>query len=309
MAEASEWLLTPWTLGILGLLIGSFLNVVIYRRPVLLERQWLGEVAASLQDGTLARRVLGPASPHHDDLSALGQKVHADIAALPPFSLSRPRSRCPSCGKPIVWYENIPVLSWLWLKGRCAACRTSISARYPFVELLTGALFTAVALQFGPTSTSVVYCVAIAVLIAAALIDFDTTWLTDEFTLPLVGLGLLSAAFGWTPVSVQESALGAVFGYLSLWSVATLYRLVRGHEGMAEGDFRLLAGLGALLGWKALLPIILLSSAVGAAIGIFMILFKGHRREVPIPFGPYLAGGGIAAMFWGATLSRLWLKG
>jgi leader peptidase (prepilin peptidase)/N-methyltransferase len=308
MADVWPWVLTPWTLGILGLLIGSFLNVVIHRKPILLERQWLGDAAGYLQDGAAMQRVLGAGSPRLSQLVELGKALQSDVEALPRLSLSVPRSRCPKCGRPITWYENIPVLSWLRLKGRCAGCQNPISARYPLVELFTGLLFAAIAWRFGPTETTLVYCGAAALLVAAALIDFDTTLLPDDLTLPLLGLGLIAAWRGWTPLSLSDAALGALFGYLSLWSVAWLYKLVRKVEGMAEGDFRLLAALGALLGWKALIPIILLSSGVGAVVGVFLIVFRKHGRDVPIPFGPYLAGGGLAAMFWGAALSRLWLR-
>jgi leader peptidase (prepilin peptidase)/N-methyltransferase len=174
------------------------------------------------------------------------------------------------------------------------------------VELLTGLLFAAVAWRFGPGSATAVYCLATALLVAAAFIDLDTTLLPDDLTLPLIGLGMVAAWQGWTPVSLPDAALGALFGYGALWAVAWLYKTIRGADGMAEGDFKLLAGLGALLGWQVLAAIILLSSAVGACVGLFMIVFKGHQRSVPIPFGPYLAGGGVVAMFYGKTLTGLW---
>jgi len=302
---ATEWLLSPLVLGVLGLVIGSFLNVVIYRKPVLLEREWLADAAGYLQDGAAMQRVLGSGA-RLAELARNGEQLAADLERLPALSLSRPRSRCPNCSRPIAWHENIPVLGWLRLKGRCAGCGNRISARYPLVELLTGALFAAAAWHFGPSATSAVYCVALAVLVTAAFIDLDTTLLPDDLTLPLIGLGLLAAWQHWTPLSLPDAALGALFGYFSLWAVARLYRLVRGVEGMAEGDFKLLAGLGALLGWQTLPAIILLSSAVGACIGIYMVVARGHGRSVPIPFGPYLAGGGVAAMFFGPALSRMW---
>lgn len=303
-----EALLSPLMLGILGLMIGSFLNVVIHRKPILLEREWLTDAASYLQDDAAMQRVLGRGA-RLKDLAAFGQTLDAELQALPPLSLSRPRSRCPSCGHAIAWYENIPLLGWLYLRGRCSKCGTGISARYPAVELLTGALFFAVGWRFGPSTTSLVYCAAAALLVAAAFIDLDTTLLPDDLTLPLVGLGLVAAWLKWTPVSLADSALGAFFGYFSLWAVAWLYKLLRHVDGMAEGDFKLLAGLGALLGWQVLAAIILLSSAVGACVGIYMIVARGHGRSVPIPFGPYLAGGGVAAMFYGSQLSRLWFPG
>src|SRR5574340_1143353 len=225
---------------------------------------------------------------------------------LPALGLARPRSRCPACGHPIAWHENIPLLSWLKLRGKCSACGAPIPARYPVVEALTGLLFAAVAWQFGPTPATAVYGIAVAVLIAAAFIDLDTTLLPDNLTLPLVGLGIVAAWQRWIPVSLGDAALGAFFGYFALWLIARTYKLLRGADGMAEGDFKLLAGLGALLGWQALPSVVLLSSAVGAAVGIYLIAARGHKREVPIPFGPYLAGGGIAALFFGAPLGRLW---
>lgn len=308
MALASfDWLLTPAALGIVGLLIGSFLNVVIHRKPVILERQWLGDAAQYLQDRAAMQRVLGEGSSLLGRLASEGKALEGALQALPALTLSRPRSRCPSCGHPIAWHENIPLLSWLRLRGKCSACAAPISVRYPLVEALTGGLFAAVAWKFGAGAATAVYCLAAAVLIAAALIDLDTTLLPDDLTLPLIGLGVVSAWQGWIPVSLADSALGGFFGYFSLWAVARSYRLVRGVDGMAEGDFKLLAGLGALLGWQVLPAIVLLSSAVGAAAGIFMIVARGHQRSVPIPFGPYLVGGGVAALFWGPALSRLYL--
>ncbi len=299
-------LLSPWILGVLGLAIGSFLNVVIHRLPQLLEREWLGDAAAYLQDSATMSRVLGSPAKRCAELASQGAALGAEVAALPAMSLSRPRSRCPQCGHQLAWHENIPLLGWLRLGGSCANCGGRISLRYPFVEALTGALFAAAAWHAGPQPAALVYCLALALLVAAALIDLDTTLLPDKLTLPLVGLGLVAAWQGWSPISLADAALGAFFGYFSLWAVAALYQLLRGVQGMAEGDFKLLAGLGALLGWQSLPAIILLSSAVGAAVGIFMIVARGHGRSVPIPFGPYLAGGGITALFFGPTIGGLW---
>lgn len=302
----TEVLLSPWLLAVLGLVIGSFLNVVIHRMPQLLEREWLADAAGYLQDSATMTRVLGAKPARTDELARQGAALAAEVDALPAMSLSRPRSRCPQCGHQLAWHENVPLLGWLRLGGKCSACGTRISARYPIVEALTGALFAAAAWQAGPTAAAAVYCVALALLIAAAFIDLDTTLLPDNLTLPLIGLGLVAAWQHWIPVSLADAALGAFFGYFSLWFVAAVYKLVRGVQGMAEGDFKLLAGLGALLGWQALPSIILLSSAVGAVVGIFMIVARGHGRNVPIPFGPYLAGGGVAALFFGAQLNGLW---
>ncbi|OYV02137.1 MAG: prepilin peptidase [Burkholderiales bacterium PBB5] len=301
-----DLLLSPWVLALLGLCIGSFLNVVIHRKPQLLEREWLGDAAQYLQDTPTMARVLGAPADRLDELARQGAALEAQVQALPAMSLAKPRSRCPSCGHQLAWHENIPLLGWLRLGGKCSACGTRISARYPIVELLTGLLFAGAALHAGPSAATVVYCLALALLVAAAFIDLDTTLLPDDLTLPLVALGLIAAWQQWTPVSLTDATLGALFGYLSLWSVATLYRLLRGVRGMAEGDFKLLAGLGALLGWQQLPSIILLASAVGAVVGIVMIVARGHGRNVPIPFGPYLAGGGVAALFFGAQLGGLW---
>jgi leader peptidase (prepilin peptidase)/N-methyltransferase len=291
---------------VLGLMVGSFLNVVIHRLPPLLEREWLGDAAGYLQDSATMARVLGSKEARIAELSRQGAALAAEVGALPALSLSRPRSRCPQCGHALAWHENLPLLGWLRLGGKCSACGARISVRYPIVEALTGALFAAAAWQAGPSAAAAVYCVALALLVAAAFIDLDTTLLPDKLTLPLIGLGLVAAWQHWTPVSLPDAALGAFFGYFALWAVAAGYKLLRGVQGMAEGDFKLLAGLGALLGWQALPSIILLSSAVGAVVGIFMIVARGHGRNVPIPFGPYLAGGGVAALFFGAQLNGLW---
>ena len=299
-------LLSPWALAVLGLAIGSFLNVVIHRLPQMLEREWLGDAGGYLQDGAALARVLGATPARQAELARQGTALADEVAALPALTLASPRSRCPHCGHVLAWHENIPLLGWLRLGGRCSACGAGISRRYPLVEALTAVLFAAAALQSGPGVTTAVHCAALALLLAAALIDLDTTLLPDDLTLPLIGLGLVAAWQGWTAVPLADAALGAFFGYFALWAVAFAYKLLRGVQGMAEGDFKLLAGLGALLGWQALPSIILLSSAVGAAVGIFLIVARGHGRNVPIPFGPYLAGGGVAALFFGPSLGRLW---
>lgn len=273
-------LLSPQVLALLGLLIGSFLNVVIHRMPLMMERGWRLESAD----------LLGVA-----------------IADTPEVTLSKPRSRCPACGRPIRWYENIPVASYFALGGKCSACKAPISMRYPAVEVLTAVLFAAVGLHFGAQPMTLLWCGFLAALIALAFIDLDTTFLPDDLTLPLMWAGIVSAALGWIPVSLAASVGGAVAGYLSLWFVFHAYRLIRGKEGMGAGDFKLLAALGAWMGWQAIPSIILLSSAVGAVVGIALIVFRRHDREVPIPFGPYLAGGGVAALFFGEQLSRLWM--
>ncbi|HEY9238656.1 MAG TPA: A24 family peptidase [Burkholderiaceae bacterium] len=273
-------LLSPLTLAVLGLLIGSFLNVVIHRMPLMMERGWRMESA---------------------DL------LGVQIDPVPEVTLSTPRSRCPACGHPIRWFENIPVVSWLALRGKCSACKTPISLRYPAIEVLTALLFVACAVRFGAQPTVLLWCGFAATLVALAFIDLDTSFLPDDLTLPLMWAGIVAAALGWIPVTLSASVGGAVVGYLSLWFVFHAYRLIRGKEGMGAGDFKLLAALGAWMGWQAIPSIILLASAVGAIVGISLIVFRRHDREVPIPFGPYLAGGGVAALFFGEQLSRLWM--
>jgi len=278
-AQFGAALLSPWVLGLLGLCIGSFLNVVIHRLPMMMEREW-----------------------KLDSAELLGVKIDEPA----PITLSSPRSRCPSCGHQIAWHENIPVLSYLRLGGKCAECKTPISKRYPAIEILTALLFAACGVQFGAQPTTLLWCGLIATLIALAFIDLDTQFLPDSLTLPLLWAGIASAAFGWIPVSLKDSVFGAMAGYLSLWFVFHAYRIIRGREGMGAGDFKLLAALGAWMGWLAIPSIILLSSAVGAVVGIALIALRSHDRDVPIPFGPYLAGGGVAALFFGEQLSRLW---
>jgi leader peptidase (prepilin peptidase)/N-methyltransferase len=273
-------LLSPLVLALLGLCIGSFLNVVIHRLPMMMERGWKVESA-----------------------ELLGVKIE-DPA---PISLSTPRSRCPHCAHKIRWYENIPLVSYVALRGKCSACKAPISARYPSIELLTALLFAACGLHFGAHVTVLLWCGLVATLVALAFIDLDTSFLPDDLTLPLLWAGIVSAAMGWLPISLAASVGGAVVGYLSLWFVFHAYRLIRGKEGMGAGDFKLLAALGAWMGWQLIPSIILLASAVGALVGIGLIIFRSHDRDVPIPFGPYLAGGGVAALFFGEQLTRLWM--
>lgn len=267
--------------GVLGMLIGSFLNVVIHRLPRMMERQWAAECRQYGQDAGL--------------LSAAAL-TEADNE---PLSLSKPRSRCPSCGHAIRWYENIPVLSYLALRGRCAGCGTRISPRYPLVELATGALFYACALRWGWSLTTAAWCGFSAALVTLACIDWDTTLLPDDITLPLLWAGLLAAVLRWIEVQPVDAVIGAAAGYLSLWSVYWGFKLATGKEGMGYGDFKLFAALGAWFGWQALVPIILLASVIGAIVGIAMKLASTLREGKYVPFGPFLVGGGMAAMLWG----------
>lgn len=279
----TDIVLTPWGLAVLGLCVGSFLNVVIHRLPQILERQWQSDARAMLE------------LPEPQDS---GEGV--------PLSLSKPASRCPKCGHAIRWYENIPLLSWLVLRGKCSGCGTRISVRYPLVELATGALFAACGWRFGAQPTTLLWCGFVAVLVAAALIDWDTTLLPDDLTLPLMWAGLIVAAMGWN-LPLKEALWGTVAGYLSLWSVYWLFKLTTGKEGMGYGDFKLLAALGAWLGWPMILPIVLASSVIGAVIGIGMKLTGQLREGVYVPYGPFLAGAGLVVTLAGSQHVLQWL--
>lgn len=272
-----QWF-TASIFAVFGLLIGSFLNVVVYRLPKMLEQQWANECA---------------------ELSGNAQE------GKDPFNLMVPRSRCPHCGHQIRWYENVPVLSYMTLQGRCSACKAPISARYPMVEVVASALFFYCGWRWGATTQGLVWCAFAAALLALALIDWDTTLLPDDLTLPLLWLGLLAAAMKWTPVDLNSAFWGAVGGYLSLWSVYWAFKLVTGKEGMGYGDFKLFAALGVWFGWQTLIPIILLASVIGAIVGITMKFTSGLREGGYVPFGPFLAGAGFAALFLGTnTLQR-----
>jgi leader peptidase (prepilin peptidase) / N-methyltransferase len=272
-------LLSPFVLALLGLCIGSFLNVVIHRLPMMLERGW-----------------------KMDSAEMLGVKIDEPEAV----TLSKPRSRCPSCGHRIAWYENIPVVSYLWLRGKCSACKTAISPRYPLFEILTAAAFAAVGWRFGATPMALLWCGFAAVLVALAGIDWDTTLLPDNLTLPLLWAGLVASALGWT-IPLPDALWGAVAGYLSLWSVYWLFKLTTGKEGMGFGDFKLLAALGAWLGLKMVLPVVLAASVLGAIVGIAMKLSSTLREGRYVPFGPFLAGAGLAVMLAGQPRVLGWL--
>jgi leader peptidase (prepilin peptidase)/N-methyltransferase len=258
--------------GVLGLLVGSFLNVVIYRLPKMMERQWAAECA---------------------DLQ--GQPV----PEAAPFNLMVPRSRCGHCGHQIRWYENIPVFSWLALRGKCSACKKPISVRYPVVELVTGALFFYCIQRWGATPTGLMWCGFSAAIVALAMIDWDTTLLPDDITLPLLWAGLIGATLRWTGVPLSQAIWGAVAGYMSLWLVYQGFKLLTGKEGMGFGDFKLFAALGVWFGPTALVPIILMASVIGAIVGIAMKFTSGLREGGHVPFGPFLAGAGLTAMVFG----------
>ncbi len=304
-----ELLLSPVALALLGLCVGSFLNVVIHRVPLILERQWWADVAQQLADSDSWRRVFRaatsdavPTADHLRTATALSQSV----AALAPLTIARPRSRCPACGHQLAWHENLPLLGWLKLKGRCSACNARIAMRYPVVEFATAALFAAIAWRVGPQPTVLLWSAFAAVLLALALIDWDTTLLPDSMTLPLLWTGLVAAGLGWT-ISLPNALWGAVAGYLSLWSVYWLFKLTTGKEGMGYGDFKLLAALGAWLGWQMIVPILLLASVIGAVVGIAMKLAATLREGRYVPFGPFLAGAGLVVMFAGAPTVLDWI--
>ena len=283
-ALAGHILATPSTLipciGLLGLLVGSFLNVVIHRLPKMMENEWRNQCAELHGDAPIENE---------------------------PFSLIRPRSRCPSCGHPISALENIPILSWLWLRGKCSDCQAPISLRYPIVEAVTGLCSAAAAAYFGYGWMLLGALLLIWSLIALTFIDADTQLLPDSITLPLLWIGLCFNLFG-AFADLSSAVLGAMVGYLSLWSVYWAFKLVTGKEGMGYGDFKLLAALGAWLGWQMLPLIILLSSLVGAAVGIVLIILARQGRHVPIPFGPYLAAAGLIALIWGKDLTQMYLR-
>lgn len=282
---------------VLGLMVGSFLNVVIYRLPIMLERDWRAQAAELLpSDSTTATFAL------------INQSVPER------FSLSTPRSACPACKAPIKALQNIPVVSWLLLRGRCASCKARISPRYPLVELATGLLSAGVAWHFGFGAPAACGLLLTWSLIALTGIDIDHQLLPDGITLPLMWAGLLAAliigpiAGSPIPVSARDALIGAMSGYISLWLVFHAFRLITGKEGMGYGDFKLFAALGAWLGWKLLPLVILLSAATGAILGILMIVLRGRDRAAPIPFGPYLAAAGWIAMMYGDSLVDGYLR-
>lgn len=271
--------------GILGLLVGSFLNVVIYRLPVMMEREWTSQCKTLLETG-----------------DAENTEENQDS-----FNLVTPNSHCPTCDSPIKAWQNIPVISYLMLGGKCHHCKTPISKRYPIIELITGILSCLVIWHFGVNWQGAAMLLLTWALITLTMIDFDHQLLPDSITLPFLWLGLIANSVGLF-CSLPEALWGAVFGYLSLWSVYWLFKLVTGKEGMGHGDFKLLAVLGAWFGWQVLPMIILLSSLVGAIVGIFLLVLKNKGKSVPIPFGPYLAAAGFIAAIWGEELTRTYLN-
>ena len=261
-----------------GLCVGSFVNVVVHRLPKMLERGWQAQCA----------ELRGEAVPEP-----------------PAYNLAVPRSQCPACGHRIGAAENVPILSWLVLKGKCSACKAPISARYPAIELLGALIAVYAAYRFGVTAKGLAVCGLLWTLLALTCIDFDTQLLPDDLTLPLMWAGLLVNLWGMF-TSLPAAVIGAMAGYLSLWTIYWLFKLIRGKEGMGFGDFKLLAALGAWLGWQMLPVIVLLSSVVGTVVGVGLIVFKGRDHNVPLAFGPYLAIAGAIATFWGDSLVKLY---
>ena len=274
------------TVGLVSLCVGSFLNVVIYRLPLMMQREWQTECRVLLADD------LKPTKADNTEVA---------------FNLVKPNSTCPKCKTAIKPWQNIPVISWLLLKGRCASCSNPISIRYPIVEMLTAILSLIVAYTFGATEQALLYILITWILVALTFIDIDHMLLPDQLTLPLVWLALIAAVMGIT-ISPTDAIIGAACGYLSLWSVFWLFKLITGKEGMGYGDFKLLAVFGALLGWQPLLTIILLSSVVGAVIGIALLSIQGKDKATPIPFGPYLAIAGWVTLLWGSQLQAFYFN-
>lgn len=274
----------------ISLMVGSFLNVVIHRVPLMMERGWRDGVIEYLAD------------QQTDKEKTLDLEFRTELPPEP-FNLAVPRSRCPNCNQEIVAWQNIPIVSYLLLRGKCAACSTSISARYPIIELVTMMLSLVVAWKLGPTPAALLGIIVTWFLIAMSMIDFDHQLLPDSMTLPLMWIGMLAAL---APVfaDLHSSVIGAALGYMVLWSIYQIFKLITGKEGMGYGDFKLLAALGALLGWQSLPVIILLSSLVGAFVGLAIIAITRRDKNIPIPFGPYLAAAGWLAMLWGDDLSN-----
>jgi leader peptidase (prepilin peptidase)/N-methyltransferase len=277
--------------GILGLMVGSFLNVVIHRLPKMMELGWRQQCEELLQSEAATSQSL-----------ASGEDKPA-----PPYNLVVPRSACPHCNHTLSAWENIPILSYLVLRGKCKNCGAVIAPRYPVIEATSGILCAYAAWHFGFGMAAAGALLLIWALLALTAIDFDTQLLPDDITLPLLWVGLLLNQFA-VYTNLSSAVLGTVIGYLALWSVYWLFKLATGKEGMGYGDFKLLAALGAWLGWQMLPLIILLSSLVGAVVGIILIVTLKHGRNIPIPFGPYLAGGGLIALFWGQSLTQSYLR-
>lgn len=297
--------------GVLGLLVGSFLNVVIHRLPLMMYREWLRDAVGNLapipEVPSLWRLVMGPSAPSPHGLETAAAEALSTVEKLQPLTLSRPASRCGHCGTPIRWYQNVPLFSFALLRGRCGNCRQSIGWRYPAVELATGLLFALCAWRWGLSPQAALWAAFCALLVCQFMIDLDTQLLPDSLNYLLLWLGLLGAALGWTGVPVSSALWGAALGYLSLWSIFHLYRLATGKEGMGYGDFKLLAALGAWFGADFLIAIVLASSLVGALLGGGLLLAgRLAHKDIPISFGPFLAGAGLLCLVIGPDTLRAW---
>ncbi|MBB4844793.1 leader peptidase (prepilin peptidase)/N-methyltransferase [Paucibacter oligotrophus] len=301
-----EFLLSPYVLGLLGLCVGSFLNVVVHRLPLMMERQWLQDAAQTLGDAEALGRVAQLPMTEADKLAQSASKLGEQLEKLPALGIAMPRSRCPHCAHALAWHENLPLLGWLRLGGKCSACKAPIAKRYPLIELATGLMFAALSWHFGPQPTTLLWCGFAAALLALAAIDWDTTLLPDAINQPLLWAGLAAALLGLT-IPLTASLTGALVGYLSLWSIYWLFKLLTGKEGMGYGDFKLLAALGAWLGWQMILPIVLGASLIGAIVGIAMKMNAQLREGRYVPFGPFLAGGGFVVLFAGPERVLGWL--
>lgn len=278
---AQHFLLSYALIAIGGIIIGSLLTIIIYRFPLMLQREWRKQCVAYLQ---------------------LDEKNYSLTTA--PFHLCKPNSYCPHCQHPIHWLAKIPLLSYILLRGQCQHCTQTISLRYPAIEILTGILAVYLAITYGESWQFILAFIFSCMLICLIFIDLDHQLLPDQLTLSLLWLGLI-ANIGHLFCPLQHAVIGAISGYVALWSISYLFKLVSGREGMGHGDFKLLAALGAWLGWQMLPLIILISSITGAIIGLYLILFKAHQRHIPIPFGPYLAIAGWIVLFWGKPLLRI----
>ncbi len=280
IGSLTEPALFPWIAFAIGAAVGSFLNVVIHRLPKMMEREWAAQCA-----------------------ELRGETVDEGK----PYSIARPRSHCPACGHQITVFENIPLLSWLWLRAKCSACGARISVRYPLIELAAGVIGVYCAVRFGPGIAAIAAMVFLWAILAASAIDIDTQLLPDSITLPLLWLGLLVNISG-TFVDLRSAVIGAAAGYLILWSVYWAFKIATGKEGMGFGDFKLLAAIGAWCGWQSLPLTILASSLIGAIVGVALIIIARRGKNVPIPFGPYLGAAGALSLLWGPQLTRQWLE-
>jgi leader peptidase (prepilin peptidase)/N-methyltransferase len=301
-----DGLLSPWGLALLGLCVGSFINVVVLRLPLMMERQWWADIAAQLSDEDSWRRHFGAQSAIPQEQIRTAERLQAAVSAWPALGLAQPASHCMHCGHVLRWYENIPIWGWLRLRGRCSACGKAFSVRYLWVEITTACVFVTLGWRFDAQPMALMWCAVASLALALALIDWDTTFLPDSLNGPLLWGGLIAAGLGWS-VPLSSSIAGAVAGYMSLWVVAQGFRLLTGQIGMGGGDLKLLAAIGAWLGWQMLLPVVLLASVVGAVVGLIMKAAGALREGRYVPFGPFLLGAAACVFAMDKTLIlRFW---